>query len=191
LKTLKTIGVVGAIFSCCAACSGAAFAQAVQKQFVLDFGAAFTQATVTKAQMGLVGFGISAGKMLTNNLSLGLGMSYDTVSYQKIDGVYERLSIVPILARAKYYFTIAPLLQVHALAAGGVYQMVPHLGITPVGGVRESKMNAGGSLGIGFDYWFLGTHGLGAEFEYNFLDSGAENLFSYFALRVNYSITKM
>ena len=78
-----------------------------------------------------------------------------------------------------------------AAAAGGVYQMVPHLGIDPVGGVWDSKTRPGGSAGVGFDYWLLGTRGISAEFEYNFLDSGGEDIFSYFAMRVSYSIIKM
>lgn len=72
MKTLRTIRVAGAILACCVILSGTAFAQAVQKQYVADFGVAFTQATVTKAQTGFFGADISTGKMLTNNLSLGL-----------------------------------------------------------------------------------------------------------------------
>lgn len=191
MKKLRTISAASALFACCLALSGTAFGQAVQKQYVADFGAAFTQATVTKAQNGLFGLDISTGKMLTNSLSVGLALGYDVVSFQKVDGIYERFTVLPILAKAKYYFTIAPLLQLHASAAGGVYQMVPHLGVDPIGGVGSSRTKPGGSVGIGFDYWLLGRSGLGAEFEYNFIDSGAENLFSYFALRVNYSIIKM
>jgi hypothetical protein len=188
---LKAIRFASIILTCCAVFSGTALAQAVQKQFVADFGAAFTQATATKARMGLVGIDIATGKMLTNNLSVGLAIGYDIVSYQKGEEVFERLAVVPILAKAKYYLTIAPLMQVHASVAGGAYQTIPHLGTDPVGGVSKSGLNAGGLLGVGFDYWFLGTQGLGAEFEYNFFDSGAEDLFSYFALRLNYSIIKM
>jgi hypothetical protein len=188
---LKAIRFASLFLTCCAVFSGAALGQAVQKQYVADFGLAFTQATVTKAQMGLVGLDISTGKMLTNSLSVGLAIGYDIVSYQKENEIYERLSVIPILAKAKYYFTIAPLMQVHASVAGGAYQMVPHLGVDPVGGITRSEIHPGGSLGVGFDYWFLGRQGIGGEFEYNFFDSGAEDMFSYFALRLNYSIIKM
>ena len=191
LKKLKTISAASALLACCVALSGTASGQAVQKQYVADFGAAFTQATVTKAQSGLFGLDISMGKMLTNNLSVGLALGYDVVSFQKVEGIYQRFAIFPILAKAKYYFTIAPLMQLHASAAGGMYQMVPHLGVDPVGGVWSAQTKPGGSVGIGFDYWRFGTSGLGAEFEYNFIDSGTEDLFSYFAFRVNYSIFKM
>jgi hypothetical protein len=187
----KTISVALMCVVCCGALSAAAFGQAAQKQYVADFGAAFPQATVTKAQMGLIGFDLSTGKMLTNNISVGLAFGYDIVSYQKFEGIYERLTVVPILAKAKYYFTIAPLMQLHASVAGGGYQMIPHLGIDPVGGISKAGVKVGGSAGIGFDYWFMGRNGLGAELEYNFLDSGTDRLFSYITFRVNYSIIKM
>lgn len=188
---LRTMKVAGAILACCAVFSGTAFGQAIQKQYVADFGAAFTQATVTKAQRGLIGLDISTGKMVTNNLSVGLAIGYDVVSYQKAEGINERLAIIPFLAKAKYYFTLAPLMQIHAVVGGGAYQMLPHLGIDPVGGVWKSEIKAGGVAGVGFDYWLMGNQGIGAEFEYNFFDSGATSLFSYFAFRVNYSIIKM
>lgn len=188
---LRTIKVASAILACCAVFSGTALGQAIQKQYVADFGVAFTQATATKAQRGLIGLDISTGKMITNNLSLGLAIGFDVVSYQKVQGINERLSIIPILAKAKYYFTVAPLMQVHAMVGGGAYQMLPHLGVDPVGGVWKSEMKAGGVAGVGFDYWLMGNQGIGAEFEYNFFDTGAPSLFSYFAFRVNYSIIKM
>jgi len=191
LKTLKTLSIAGALLLCCAVYSGTASGQAVQKQYIADFGAAFTQATATKAQRGMLGLDLSAGKMFTNSLSVGLAIGYDVVSFQKYEGIYARLAIVPLLAKAKYYFTIAPAMQLHAALAGGAYQTLPHLGTDPIGGVSKAELNPGGSLGVGFDYWFLGSQGLGAEFEYNFFDSGAEDLFSYFSFRVNYSIIKM
>jgi len=191
LKTLKTLSLAGALLLCCAVFSGTASGQALKKQYVADFGAAFTQATVTKAQTGMLGLDLSAGKMFTNSLSAGLAIGYDIVSFQQNEGIYERLAVVPILAKAKYYFTIAPAMQLHAIAAGGAYQTIPHLGTDQIGGISEAGMHAGGSLGVGFDYWFLGSQGLGAEFEYNFFDAGTEDLFSYFAFRVNYSIIKM
>lgn len=191
LKTTKTLSIAGAFLLCCAVYSGTASGQAVQKQYVADFGAAFTQATVTKAQRGMLGLDISVGKMFTSSLSAGLAVGYDVVSFQKNEGIYARLAIVPVLAKAKYYFTIAPAMQVHAALAGGVYQMVPHLGTDQIGGISEAGLHPGGSLGVGFDWWLFGRQGLGAEFEYNFFDSGAENLFSYFSFRVNYSIIKI
>jgi hypothetical protein len=188
---LQVVRVASAVLACCAVISGTAFGQAIQKQYVADFGAAFTQATVTKAQRGFVGLDISTGKMVTDNLSVGLAIGFDVVSYQKAQGINERLSIIPVLAKAKYYFNIAPLMQLHAMVGGGAYQMVPHLGIDPVGGVWRSEMKAGGVAGVGFDYWLMGKSGFGAEFEYNFFNTGGQTLFSYFALRVNYSIIKM
>jgi hypothetical protein len=191
LNMRTIISVATALVVCCAVAPASVSGQAIGKQYVADFGAAFTQATVTKAQSGLFGVDIATGKMLTNNLSVGLALGYDIVSYQKTEGIYERLAIVPILAKAKFYVTVAPLMQVHAIVAGGAYRSVPHLGVDAVGGVWKSEVKAGGAAGVGFDYWFLGTKGIGAEFEYNFFDAGQDQLFSYFAFRVNYSIIKM
>jgi hypothetical protein len=191
LKTLQTLSTAGALLLCCAVFSSTASGQAARKQYVADFGAAFTQATVTKAQRGLLGLDLSAGKMFTNSLSLGFAVGYDITSFQKYEGIYARLAIVPILVKAKYYFTIAPPMQLHAMLGGGVYQAIPHLGTDQIGGISKAELKPGGLLGIGFDYWFLGSQGLGAEIEYNFLDTGGEDLFSYFAFRVNYSLIKM
>jgi hypothetical protein len=191
LKTLRTLSIVGALLLCCAVYSGTASAQAVQKQFVADFGAAYTQATVTKAQGGMLGIDISIGRMFTNNLSAGLAVGYDVVSYRQNNDIYERLAVLPILAKAKYYLTIAPSMQLHAALAAGAYQTLPHLGTDEIGGVSESDLHFGGGAGIGFDYWMFGDMGLGAEFEYNFFDAGAEDLFSYFALRLNFIVIRM
>jgi hypothetical protein len=209
LKTLKTLSVAGALLLCCAVYSGTASGQAVQKQYVADFGMAFTQATVTKAQRGMLGLDLSLGKMLTNSLSVGLTVGHDIASFQKKEGIYERLAIVPILAKGKYYFTIAPSMQLHAALAAGAYQTIPHLGTDNIGGISRAQLYPGGSISVGFDYWLFGRQGLGVEFEYNFFDtnrmftkdfpfikkatynSGAEDLFSYFSVRVNYSIIKM
>jgi hypothetical protein len=191
LKTLQTLSTAGALFLCCAVFSSTAFAQPAQKQYVVDFGAAFTQATVVKAQRGLVGLDITAGRMFTSSLSLGFSVGYDVASFQKEEGIYARLAIVPILAKVRYYFGIAPAMQLHASLAGGAYQTIPHFGTDQIGGITKAGLNPGGSLGIGFEYWFLGTQGIGAEFEYNFFDAGAPDIFSYFALRVNYCLVRM
>jgi hypothetical protein len=191
LKMQKPVAVGSAIVLCCIALSGAAFGQAMQKQYVADFGGAFTQATVTKARMGFAGIDLQVGKMLTNNLSVGLSTGCDVVSFRKAEGIYERLMMVPILAKARYYVTIAPAMQLYASAAGGIYQSIPHLSIDPIGDIWKAETDPGGAAAIGFSYWFLGTQGVGAEFEYHFLDSGGESLFSYFAIRLNYSLIKM
>jgi hypothetical protein len=191
LKTFKTFSIAGALLLCCAVYSGTALGQAAKKQYVADFGAAFTQATVTKAQRGMLGLDLSVGKMFTNSLSAGVAVGYDIASFQKNEGIYARFAIVPLLAKAKYYFTIAPAMQLHAIVAGGAYQTIPHLGTDAIGGISKADIRPGGSIGVGFDWWIFGRQGLGAEFEYNFFDSGAEDMFSYFAVRVNYSLIKM
>jgi hypothetical protein len=191
LKTLQTLSTAGALFLCCAVCSGTASAQPAQKQYVADFGVAFTQATVVKAQRGLVGLDIAAGRMFTRNLSLGFGVGYDVASFQREEGIYARLAIVPILAKVRYYFDIGPAMQLHASLAGGAYQTIPHFGTDQIGGITKAGLSPGGSFGVGFEYWFLGSQGLGAEFEYNFFDAGAPDIFSYFAVRVNYCLVRM
>ena len=186
----KAIAVLSAFFLC-VVLSDAAFGQTMQKRYVADFGGAFTQATVTKARMGFAGIDIQASKMLTNNISVGIATGYDIVSFREIEGIYERFAIIPMLAKARYYFTLSPITQLYASAAGGVYQSIPHLSVDPIGGMWNSTTKPGGAVAFGFNYWFLGTQGIGAEFEYNFFDSGGENMFSYFALRINYSLIKM
>jgi hypothetical protein len=191
LKTLKAFSLAGALVLCCAVFSGAVSAQPAPKQYVADFGAAFTQATVTKAQMGMLGLDLSVGKMIIDGLSVGIAVGHDVVSYRKNGEIHERLAIVPILAKAKYYYTIVPSMSVHASVAGGGYQTIPHLGTDEIGGVSRAEIKPGGGIGLGFDYWLFGSHGLGVEFEYHFIDTGGEDLFSYCAARLNYSIIKM
>jgi hypothetical protein len=161
------------------------------KQMVAEFGLAYAQATVSGAPSGLVGFDLQTGKMLTNNLSVGLGIGYDIVSFNKVGGIYQRLAIIPILAKAKYYFNIAPLMQVHASAAAGAYKTLPHLATGSIGGVSASKIKAGGSAGAGFDYWFMGTKGIGAEVEYNVFPYSNGKRFSYLVVRVNLIMIKL
>jgi hypothetical protein len=196
LKTLKSISIVGAGALFCAALAGAAFAQPMQNQYVADFGGAFTQATVRKAQTGLAGFDIQVGKMLTNNVSVGLATGFDMCSFRSMtysngETTYERLGVIPILAKLRYCLNIAPLTQLFASVAGGAYQTVPHLGTSPIGGVWEAGVHPGGSAAIGFSYFFGGRQGIGAEFEYHFFDSDSDDLFSYFAMRINYTLVKM
>jgi len=191
LNILKPISVVSAVLLCSAVLSGAVFGQALQKQYVADFGAAFTQATVTKAQMGLIGIDLQVGKMLTNNISVGIATGFDVVSYQHLNEIYERLTMMPLLAKAKYYYTFAPGMQVYGSVAAGIYKSIPHLTTDPIGGIWNAETDPGGAAGVGVNYWFMGTQGLGVEFEYNFFDTGGESLFSYFAIRLNYSIIKM
>lgn len=176
--------------------SNPVLSQPLKGQYVADFGGAFTQATVVKAQMGLAGVDVQLEKMLTNNISLGLETGFDVCSFKSVqtssgEKIYERLAVIPILAKARFCFNAAPLTQVYAGLAAGAYQTVPHLGTVPVGGVQNAGIHAGGSGSVGFSYYFLGSKAIGAEFEYHFFDVGSEELFSYFAVRVNYSILKM
>lgn len=187
----RVILLSSAFFLCCSVGAGSVNGQPMAKQLVADFGAAYTQAMVSGAPSGLFGLDLQSGKMLTNSLSVGFAVGYDIVSFEKTGGIYERLAIVPILAKAKYYFTIAPLMQVHASLAGGAFKTIPHLTTRSIGGISDAEVRAGGTVGAGFDYWLMGTKGIGGEIEYNAFPTGHGKLFSYFAVRVNFSIIKL
>lgn len=189
-KRFVALSVV--VCSCLVAAAGTGVCQPMAKQAVIEIGAAFSQATVTKAQMGFLGIDIQTGRMLTNGLSVGVATGCDIVSLQKVGGIYERFSVVPILAKAKYYLNVAPLMQVHASVGAGAYQTLPHLNIEPIGGMWNADLRPGGAIGVGFDYWFLGSKGLTAEFEYNFFHTGVEesSIFSYFGVRLSFGMVK-
>ncbi len=196
MKIAKTLSIVVAGALLGAALPAVAFTQALQNQYVADFGVAFTQATVEKAQMGLAGIDIQVGKMITNSLSVGVSTGFDICSFRSVEypggsSVYERLGVIPVLLKTRYYLTVAPLMQIYASVAGGAYQTVPHLNTTPIGGVWESGLHPGGAGAVGFTYDFLGTQGIGFEFEYHFFDVGSDELFSYFAARINYTFIKI
>jgi hypothetical protein len=195
LKIAKALSSIAAGALLCAALPAAAFSQATRNQYVADFGAGFSQATVRKAQMGLACLDLQVGKMLTNNISVGLSTGFDVCSFRAVDypaggTVYERLGVIPILAKARYYINIAPLTHIYASVAAGAYQTVPHLNTTPIGGVWHAGIHPGGAVSVGFDYYLFGMKGLGAEFEYNFFDSDSDEIFSYFAVRLKYSMIK-
>ena len=99
-ETLKTKGLysgIAAIVFILLAITGTANAQVQKDYFVLDFGAAYTQATVVNAKSGFFGLDIFAGKMLTNNLCLGFSSGYDVVSFEKVGDSNERLGMFPFL----------------------------------------------------------------------------------------------
>jgi hypothetical protein len=163
--------------------------QATDGQFVADFGVAYTKATAEEAQAGFVGLDIFAGKMLTNNICLGLSAGVDIASYEKVGDYHSRLIIIPVLAKAKYYLTLGPMIQVYVSAGGGAYIASPHT-ITPIGSIEESSTTMGGSVGLGIDYWFLLLQGVGFSFEYHMFDTEGGDLFKYYAARIEYSIIK-
>jgi len=167
-----------------------ASAQGQKGQFVIDNGVGFHQATVTKAQMGLVGFDLQAGRLLTPNLLVGIMAGYDIVSFKKEGEHYNRFAVIPLLLKAKYFVNLGPRFQLHATAAGGVYTTVPHVGAEPIGSIWYATHKPGGSVGVGFDFWYLLIQGIGAEFEYHFFPTDEDELFSYFSMRVNYSLIK-
>ncbi len=184
-----TKSVVLLVF-CCLVLPGLALGQASKGQFIVDFGAAFTQATADDAATGGFGIDIFAGKMLTSGLCLGFSVGGDVVSYEKIGEYHSRLVVFPLIAKARYYITFNRMLQAHAFLAGGVYNVSPHLAEGSIGGVRYSMNQPGGSVGVGIDYYFLLTQGVTFEVEYHMFNTDDDGMFNYFAVRVNYSLIR-
>jgi hypothetical protein len=184
-----TTGVILFVF-CCLVLPGLARGQASDGQFVVDIGLAYTQATVDDAASGLVGLDFAAGKMLTGSIYLGIAAGMDVVSYENINDYHSRLVVFPLIAKARYYVTFSPMFQAHASVAGGVYRASPHLAEGSVGGVRYSMNQPGGSVGIGFDYYFLLTTGITFEVEYHMFNTDEDDMFGYLAVRVNYSLIR-
>jgi hypothetical protein len=191
LNLKKSFVLLSAFLLCCSIGAGQAHGQPMAKQLVGNFGVAFTQATVSGAKTGFAGLDLYTGKMLTNGIALGIAVGYDIVSFNKVGGIYQRFAVIPILAKAKYNLNIAPLMQVHASVAGGAFNTVPHLATGSLGGISDNEIKPGGSVGAGFDYWMMGTKGLGGEIEYSLFPAGGGKLFSYFAVRLNLSFTKL
>jgi hypothetical protein len=184
-----TKGVVLLLF-CCLVLPGLARGQASKGQFVVDLGVAYTQATADDAASGLVGLDIAAGKMLNNSIYLGFGTGADVVSYENIDDYHSRLVVFPLIVKARYYITFNRMLQAHVSLAGGAYRVSPHLASGPIGGVKYSMTQPGGSVGIGIDYYFLLTTGVTFELEYHMFNTDYDDMFGFFAVRVNYSVIK-
>ena len=168
---------------------------------VIYIGGSYNMALEEDAENGFFGVDLSAAKMLNNNISLGFAAGYDIVHYYKYTvssseeeggGDYtERLAVLPILLKGRYYLSLNRMMQINVSAAGGVYNTVSRLGGNSVGGITGNETEFGGSVGIGFDYWFLLTTGVSFEFEYHmFTTPGDADMFSFWQARVNYGIIK-
>ncbi len=190
MKTRAVISGVGIFLIFFLALAGSAVGQAIKTQYICDFGGSYTQATVKNAQTGFFGLDIFAGKMLTSSFCLGLGAGYDVVSLRKIDDNNERFAVIPVALKAKYFFNFGTSMQAFVMAGAGVYRSVPHLVTHPIGEIWFSSNQPGGSIGLGLDYWFLITSGVGFAFEYHFFNTDGDELFSYFAARIDYCLIK-
>lgn len=181
--------------------AGPACGQAAGGRAVIHIGGSFNQALADDAEMGFVGLDLFAGRMMNNNVCLGFFSGYDIVhrfSYKPYTSIKtggpdftETLAVVPATLKARYYLSITPMIQFYPQAAAGVYKTLARLGGNEVGGISKNMLRPGGSIGIGLDYWFLLTTGVGFEFDYHILTlpDGADP-FSYWSLRVNYGIIK-
>lgn len=184
----------------CLSISGAAYGQANSGKAVLHFGANFSKSQVDDAGSGFFGGDLFAGKMITNNICLGFFAGYDIIHNESIDMIdeitqdnvtfKERLAVIPFQVKAKYYFTLSPMLQMYGGVGGGVYRAIPSLGGNSIGTIRSACNSPGGSVSLGIDYWFLLTTGVGFEFEYHMFNVPEGDLYKYWQVRVDYSLIK-
>jgi hypothetical protein len=177
------------------------FGQANKGKGVIYIGGTYNQAMVDNAENGFLGLDFFAGGMLNDKICLGAAIGYDVVHYYKYTvasaledggGDYtERLAVLPILLKGRYYITFNRMMQLNISAAGGVYNTISRLGGNSVGGISGNETEIGGSVGVGFDYWFLLTTGVSFEFEYHmFTTPGYNTMFKYWQVRVDYGIIK-
>ncbi len=175
--------------------------QANSGKAVIYIGGSYNKAMVDDAQNGFFGIDMFAGKMITNELCLGISSGYDivhnykyTVSSDPDKGggdFTETLSVIPVLLKARYYFSINRMMQVNVQAGAGVYKTISRLGGNSVGRISGNETRPGGSIGIAFDYWFLLTTGVSFEFEYHaFTMPGGGTVFKFWQARVDYGIIK-
>jgi len=189
---LKITGIVKGIvllLFCCLVMPGIAAGQATKEQYVADFGAAYAKALDSDAKSGFVGLDMFAGKMITSNICLGLGAGVDIISYEKVGDLHSRLTVIPLLVKAKYYLNLGPMLQAYVSAGAGAYRVSPHLN-EPIGDIRYSMNQPGGTVGVGIDYWFLLLQGIGFSVEYHMFKTDIDP-FSYFVARVEYCLIKL
>lgn len=189
---MKITGIVKGIvllLFCCLVMPGIAAGQATKGQYVADFGAAYAKALDSDAKSGFVGIDLFAGKMITNNICLGLGAGADIISYEKVGDLHSRLAVIPLLVKAKYFVNLGPILQAYVSAGAGAYQVSPHL-IEPIGDIYNSMTQPGGAVGVGIDYWFLLLQGVGFSVEYHMFSTDVDP-FSYFVARVEYCFIKL
>ena len=181
-------GIIVSLFLCLAL-PGVALGQATKGQYVADFGLAYAKALDSDAKSGFIGIDLFAGKMITNNLCLGLGSGGDIISYEKVDNYHSRLAVIPLLLKAKYFVNLGPMLQAYVSAGAGAYVVSPHLK-EPIGDISYSMNQPGGAVGVGIDYWFLLLQGVGFSVEYHMFNTDVDP-FGYFAARIEYCLIKL
>ncbi len=190
----------------CLAMTGTAFAQANSNKAVIHLGGSYNKSLVDDTGAGFFGLDIYVGKMITNELCLGFSIGYDVVVYDtpaeellKEEPFKEMLGVIPFTLKAKYYLTFSQMVQAYVSAGAGVYRAAPSLGGRPIpsppevgtiGSIRGSGNCPGGSIGVGLDYWFLLTTGIGFELEYHMFKVPDGDNFSYVQARVNYCMIK-
>ena len=175
--------------------------QANAGKAVIYIGGSYNRAQVDGAENGFFGLDFSAAKMMNSNISLGAQFGFDVVHYYKYTvpssadeggGDYtERLAVVPILLKGRYYLSLNQMMQLNFSLGAGVYNTISRLGGATVGGISGNVTEIGGSIGVGFDYWFLLVTGVSFEFEYHmFTVPSGGTMFKYWQVRVDYGIIK-
>jgi len=175
--------------------------QANSGKAVIYIGGSYNKALPDGAQNGFFGIDMFGGKMLTNNICLGASAGYNMVHFYKYSiaatptqaaGNYtETLAVIPALIKVRYYHSLSRMMQINLQLGVGAYSTIAGLGGNRVGGVDKNMVRPGGSIGIGFDYWFLLTTGVSFEFEYHaFTTSDDYGTFDYWQFRVDYGIIK-
>lgn len=206
LKKKSCIQGISLFLFLCLALTGTAFGQANSNKAVIHFGASYNTPFADDTGTGFFGLDIYAGKMITNELCLGFAIGYDIVHYdtpaeelEKDEPFKERLGVVPLTFKAKYYFTFSQMIQAYVSAGAGVYRTAPSVGGRPIpsppevgtiGTIKSAANCPGGSIGIGLDYWFLLTTGIGFEIEYHMFKVPDGDNFGYLQARVDYSLIK-
>jgi hypothetical protein len=191
LKAKSLLKGIGVLCSLLAIATAPVLGQVTDGQSVFLLGGGFAKATVENAKGGFVGAQILGGKMLTNNLCLAISVAYDVVSYHKTGEFFSRLAVIPMEFEAAYFVNVGPMMQLYGSVGAGAYRTLPHLGGESIGNIDGTDIRAGGSVTVGFDYWFLLTTGVGFSFEYHLFDTpDGGDMFKYFVARVDYCLIK-
>jgi len=177
--------------------------QANEGKAVIYLGMSYNQKNPAhESGSGFFGIDMFAGKMINNNLCLGASAGYDIIHYHRYivpsspeEGGGEKvntLAMIPVLFKARYYYSFSQMMQISVSAGLGAYNQSPRYG--------SDSWLIGGSIGISFDYWFLLVNGVGFELEYHMVTENslsqwdykkfADNHMNYWQARVSYGVIK-
>ncbi len=195
MKAKNFISGVSLFLLLCLAATGTAYGQANSNKAVFHFGGAYSSSIHKDLGTGFFGIDLYTGKMFTNTLCLGFATGYDIIHNQNFDTGNETfkdmLGVIPFTIKAKYYFTFTQMVQAYVSAGSGVYRVLPSFQESEsLATVRTAANCPGISIGLGLDYWFLLTTGIGFEVEYHMFRVPEGDDIGYWQARVNYSLIK-